>query len=42
MANVIKLFMDVSYTFSELARTFVRGRLFQPSLMFMGIAMSLL
>jgi hypothetical protein len=37
-ANVIILFTAVSYDFSQLARVFVRGKPFQPSLMFAGKA----
>jgi len=37
-ANVIKLFLSVIYGFS---RVFVLGKLFQPSLMFVGEARSL-
>ncbi len=37
-ANVIKLFTVVSYDFSYLARTFVPGKPYHPSLMFVGKA----
>ncbi len=39
-ANVIKLFTDVSYDFSQKARAFVTGKPFQPNLMFVGKARS--
>jgi hypothetical protein len=38
VANVIKLFMTVSYDFSILARAFVPGKPFHLSLMFLGKA----
>ncbi len=40
-ANVIKLFTDVLYECSSLARVFVTYKPFQPSLMFAGKAKSL-
>ncbi len=40
VANVIKLFTAVSYEFSLLARVFVPGKPFQPSLMFAGKAVA--
>jgi hypothetical protein len=36
--NVIKLFTDVIFGFSQKARVFVPGKLFQPSLMFLSKA----
>ncbi len=41
VANVLKLFTAISYAFSQLARAFVSGKPFQPSLMFGGKARSL-
>ncbi len=40
-ANFIKLFLSVIYGFSLYAKVFVPGKLFQPSLMFVGEARSL-
>ena len=37
-ANVIKLFTAVIYKFSYSVRVFVPGKIFQPSLMFVGKA----
>jgi hypothetical protein len=37
-ANVIKLNTALNYNFSQKARAFVPGKLFQPSLMFPGKA----